>query len=177
MHDNAAPVDQGGGDAMPWLAGGLLILGMGGAVAALRRRRRDSDVVVDGRTPVEPVTVADTSRAIAPDEPIYATSYAEDRPIAPAVLHNRDATVPIDDREAMIAAAPTADNPFLTRRNRLRRASFLLRQHENVAADNRGTINVPAPEREMARTQVYDFGKQERGRPSILPKPAFRRVQ
>jgi hypothetical protein len=43
------------------------------------------------------------------------------------------------DLEAMTAAAPSADNPFLTRRNRIRRANFIRRYghapHQMVQAD------------------------------------------
>lgn len=148
---SAARTDQ----AMLWALGGgaMLLLGLGGA--ALMRRRRPVEPV----TTVEPVPVSVMpAPGIAP-RPALATARTE------------DATL-----EAMVAAAPSADNPFLTRTKRLRRAQHLIAQREafSVAAPAPQTIHAePVPAAAIDRSQtVYRFGNDRA--PSGFLKPRTR---
>ncbi|NML08732.1 hypothetical protein HHL08_00995 [Sphingobium sp. AR-3-1] len=149
--------------AMLWALGGgaMLLLGLGGA--ALMRRRRPDEAVADARvapvTTFEPAPVPVTpARAITP-RPALATAQTE------------NATL-----EAMVAAAPSADNPFLTRTKRLRRAQHLIAQREafSVAAPAPQTMHAePVPAAAIDRSQtVYRFGNDRA--PSGFLKPRTR---
>ncbi|MET0238772.1 MAG: hypothetical protein ABW184_02645 [Sphingobium sp.] len=119
-----------------WMViGGGLLLVAGGAAFAMRRRPRRTDE----RSAVSAVTVGDV--AFVRQEPVR-TRTAVARDIAPA---SAPVMAPItaatgsvgkpavygSDRDAalatMVSDPRSATNPFLTRRNRLRRANFLLR--------------------------------------------------
>lgn len=110
--------------------GALAVLIAGGAVLMLRRRtiadERASDVVIEERTPVTPVKrapVASSGQVVTPS--VLETP-------APAATI---ATMPgMGRHERAALAGPTPDNPFLTRRNRVKRARFYDRQ-ERVAAE------------------------------------------
>ncbi|WCP13012.1 hypothetical protein sphantq_01427 [Sphingobium sp. AntQ-1] len=73
----------------------------------------------------------------------------------------------------MVAAAPSADNPFLTRTKRLRRAQHLIAQREAaaIAAPAPQTIHAePGPAAALDRSQtVYRFGNDRK--PSGFLKP------
>jgi hypothetical protein len=132
----AAPVDApddaaGETIAFALLGAGAAVLGIGGLAIAARRRRR-----IAGRN-VDTVPVVDRREAPV-REPAMAPEPAMARPIpsgAPAPFayvtprqQERTVTAPrtgMGRHEAMVDYGPTADNPFLTRRNRLRRARFL----------------------------------------------------
>ncbi|WP_254913927.1 hypothetical protein [Sphingobium sp. Z007] len=165
----AAPAAQSvarSDQAMLWALGGgaMLLLGLGGA-ALMRRRRPDEAVADAGIAPVTtfepapvPLTPAPVMAAIMP-RPALATAQTE------------DATL-----EAMVAAAPSADNPFLTRTKRLRRAQHLIAQREAAATARpapQTTHAEPAPAAAMDRSQtVYRFGNDRV--PSGFLKPRTR---
>lgn len=154
-------------------AGAVLLLG--GAAYALHRRRKaeDGDAVVTAYEPraatLDPVpTTVVTREGIVPiatvetpaqvREPVMASS-------APQFARSA-ATATDGDLDAIAAAAPTADNPFLTRKNRLRRAHFLL-NHEEGGNERSATQAVKTPETAQAYQSqsqrsaqpVYNFGK------------------
>ena len=152
-----APTGVSDGDGLSagelGLIGGALAIG-GIAAAALLSRRRRSDPAP------EPIDVFAASRAAPPPprEPVVtpvATRVAPTpaqpaRQPAPAMAATASGgAIPIGRRtpgnvsvgrhEAMIDAGPTADNPFLTRKNRLRRARFLDKQEAMMLAQDQPT--------------------------------------
>ncbi|AUW58322.1 hypothetical protein C1T17_09620 [Sphingobium sp. SCG-1] len=132
-------------------------------MAARRRRNPDraDELLLDRAAepaPLEPVA----ERTYMPSPATAAPSAYRDTPafvsprIAPAMsnAHTEDQSL-----EALAAAAPSAENPFLTRKNRLRRAHFMQRQHQ--VGQNRETAAAPdaAFVQEQRRlSPVYDFG-------------------
>ena len=117
-----ADTDTGLGAGELGLIGGALAVG-GIAAAALfaRRRRRDPAP--------EPVDVF-AARSAAPPTPLTPPPVAAERTapvaaaVAPLVAH-RPVAAGTGFHVHQAEQGPTADNPFLTRRNRLRRARFL----------------------------------------------------
>jgi hypothetical protein len=158
--------------ALLWALGGgaLLLLGLGGT--AIVRRRRVGEVDDDVRiAPVAtydpaPVAMATGTAPIAP-RPAYASA----SPVVASQRLSDDATL-----EAMVAAAPSSENPFLTRAKRLRRAQHLIAQRDiaPVAAPAPQTMHAEptfAPPVDRSQT-VYRFGNQ--ARPSGFLKPRTR---
>ena len=139
---------------MLWGIGGgaLILLGIAGAAMARRRRRDDVDAVYD-----EPFIATEpmVSPAVAAPAPAEARS---PRP-APVAFSHGDA-----DLDAMVAAPPSAENPFLTRTKRLRRARQLIAQREAAAAPMAApqtTYAEPVASAPVDRSQtVYRFGGQ-----------------
>ena len=132
-----AEADSGLGAGELGLIGGALAIG-GIAAAALLARRRRRDPAA------EPIDVF-AARSAAPPTPLapqpVATPVATARaaPVAPVAAgtgtHVRQAE-----------QGPTADNPFLTRRNRLRRARFLDAQDARLSpADRAAAQSQTAP--------------------------------
>ncbi|HEX7874927.1 MAG TPA: hypothetical protein VF475_18590 [Sphingobium sp.] len=131
------PAAPDGANYANWilLGGGLLLVGGGAAFALTRRpkRRAETDTYVttdaDARVvAAAPIVVPERalSRPVhdpVPQRPVSASQVQ--RTVQPAVWQ------PVGDRraalEAMIAEQPSEANPFHARRNRLRRADFLLR--------------------------------------------------
>ena len=125
-------------------------------------------------------------------DPLNAAPPADAAPIRPAgvvpAMAARDtraealasrpmAAVPADATlDAMVAAPPSADNPFTTRVKRTRRARFLLAQREAAlrsqsAPSTMRTDPAPAPTQDRSQT-VYRFGG-DRPRAGFL-KPSTR---
>lgn len=146
-------------DALLWALGGgaLLLLGIGGT-ALMRRRRGDALA----RNVHEEVPFS------MPLTPEIAAPPADAAPVRPVLVRaSADA-----DLDVMVAAPPSADNPFTTRTKRMRRAKFLLAQREAAAVPHPApqTIDAePAPvaARENRSQTVYRFGG-EGVRPSTL---------
>jgi hypothetical protein len=144
------------------LAGGaLLLLGIGGAALARRRRplAAEADATHDFAAP--PARPGLAERAEPPHRTVSATADAD----SPRSL------------AAMVAAAPDAENPFRTRAKRLRRAKYLIAQREAAAATHRPapqtTHAEPALVAAVDRSQtVYRFGSS--GTPSGYLKPRTR---
>lgn len=94
----------------------------------------------------------------------------------PAAVSTYDATGDLGSRrEAMIAEPPSAANPFLTRKNRLRRANFLLaRSADELLLDKAESPSVEAPvaaEKPANTLQVsYAFGKGSLHPPVLKPR-------
>lgn len=151
-----APEPSAIADGMPneslyWALGGgaLLLLGLGGA-AAFRRRRVDEDAVL-----LEEADRVIVDRTPAAD-PVVRTT--------PAAAY---AAAPQNSLEAMVAAPPSAENPFLTPSKRMRRARFLLAQQERGDASLHTPAAATAPPQtihaEPQMQTVYRLGK-DRGR-------------
>lgn len=136
----------------------LLLAGLGGA--AMMRRHRPADAVVDDQVVApmaQPMPVAATMPVEAAPEPVRPAPAAPRTAFTPAA--------PATDEErtiaAMVAAPPSAENPFLTHAKRLRRARFLLAERQTIetppaprAADP-GAAPAPAVDRSQT---VYRFG-------------------
>ncbi|MDX3899058.1 MAG: hypothetical protein QHC40_00825 [Sphingobium sp.] len=162
-------------EALTWgLAGGALLL-VGFAVTLAFRRRRVAQEVgtaeegVTLHTPEGIVTVPESAvmpelltPAIAPAAPVNTIPVA--RPVAADHQHG--------SLEAMVAAPPSAANPFLTRRNRLRRAQFLMERQAHGAAEPASPVGEAAPTAaHLDRSQtVYSFGPSKGRRAGLFPR-------
>lgn len=174
--ETAPPAEAGSDETAYWAIGGGLALLLGaGAIAALRRKHESAEAP-------QPAGIA--PRAAAPEpgavEPIVAEPVAvmpamSATPAMPASPPPEPAFHASETRfgslEAMVAAAPSAENPFLTRRNRLRRANFLLRNGQ-MPATSQAAVPVrtaaaaaPAQQPQKAPQPVYSFGGQASYRP------------
>lgn|GEM_PF-3510473 len=171
-----------------WVLGGggaLLVLGAA-AFAMLRRRDAREDTYEEAlvRTPApapayplsaRPIVTATarvqaTEPGLQPSPPIMATSEAS-MPVAEAT----------DDRfeelEAMVAEPPSAENPFLTRSKRLRRAEYMMNHGQAPAgpamppetAPQAAPVAARKPAEE--RQREYNFGGKASYRPQAW-KPA-----
>lgn len=159
----AEPVADSSAPQPDWgtigLIGGVGAVGAAGLLAFRKHRRTDDDLAIDA----EP-----TIAGPAP-EPLVA-------PIAAAHREPSAAFAPIGATSFEQAAetGPTEDNPFLTRRNRLKRARFYDRR-ARLATEASEPDPQPqpasAPEREPQVT--YVFGKD---RPRALGAPVLRKV-
>ena len=198
---------SGGDGALLW--GGLALLGLGGAGAAYaaRRRRNDGaayaeDEVVRVRsnpTPGERALDPELATALAMEAPRTEAPASARSPLAMPIqtASMRPATAPVpservaqplsaDGRavgrhERAALAGPTTDNPFLTRKNRLKRARFYDRRERMVEeqalsarsdAAPRPWADAPAeqPMRGIARRTDAD---RAASRPLGGMKPAF----
>ena len=132
--ESSAPVaerqaDNGTGPAGWALLGGGLLLVLGGAAFALRRRpardveNNDYAAVEDGVNSFATVPAAAPAPAMNA-APSSRAPVAQPAMVAPRASASGDHH---DVLEAMVAEAPSEANPFRSRRNRLRRAEFLLR--------------------------------------------------
>lgn len=116
-----------------WALGGgaLLFVGGLGALAFSRSRKRPEPVRAArsrNRAPatVQPAVAAEA--AIAVPEPILIAKHDARPARAKAAASGQR------DLEAMVAEAPSPENPFLTRSKRMRRAKFLLEHADAKAA-------------------------------------------
>lgn len=163
--------DTGTKESLLWALGGgvLLLAGLGGAAAV--RRRRNIAEVEEEEVLAAPVTpMVDKPVAVAP-------TFMERKPVAePAVARALLAAGAAygSSLEAMVAAAPSADNPFRTHRKRLARARFLLAQQQK---DERASFaDAPAhvpPQTIHAEPQVqtvYRMGADRNRRMTFKPQ-------
>ncbi|HEX7822902.1 MAG TPA: hypothetical protein VF463_20075 [Sphingobium sp.] len=131
------------------LGGGLLIVAGGAAFAMTRRPKRREEVAAYS-VPVAPILPAPpmarqpetfTAPHVGREEP-HRASIASPGPTAHGGIHeDRHAVL-----EALVAEAPSQANPFHSRRNRLRRADFLLRTgqvQEQTSANMRHAYEEP----------------------------------
>lgn len=162
-----APPRQDNSLAQALAGGGVLLLGLGG-LALLKRRRDDALESVGDVVAMAPLAMPTTDGDLI--RPSVAAGTASSP--APALMQE-------DALEAMIAASPSAANPFTTRKNRLRRAQFLLREsqpHQPLAPTPAMTSETPptiTPRTSREATYDfgrYDFGKGITGRPRLVPR-------
>lgn len=173
-------------DGFPWeLAGGAAaLLIVGGAALAFTRRRKTRDEWAE--TTVEyddvPVTAPVAPHVvrkpvIAPTQPAYALS--EEQVIVPPAPAQRStpafAAAPsgsMGRHEAMALVGPTADNPFLTLKKRLKRARFYDRKerHEYEGLmDQQQVARQPVSAWEIANSPEPALAKQTTRRPDQVP--------
>ncbi|CAN5210855.1 hypothetical protein BH10PSE12_BH10PSE12_37520 [soil metagenome] len=140
-------------------AGLIALLGAGAAFAMRRRKPDEADYAVAGAPGIAPdVAYAHTtytpSMAQVIREPVAEPETV--RASAPIAADH----VPAGSIEAMVAERPSTANPFLTRKNRLRRAEYLMRTGDapvaTVAPKAEPKVTVTA--RIDRSNQVYDFG-------------------
>lgn len=132
------------------LIGGAVAIGGIVGVALLNRRRRDPDappfdVIAASSAPppparqpraevpppaIAPIAAAATHAAAPVRQPQMQAQTNAPSSIGPCSTKPRSTAV--GRHEAMVEDGPTADNPFLTRRNRLRRARFLDKQEQQA---------------------------------------------
>lgn len=157
---SGSPADN---TAVEWglIGGGIVLLGGAGLLAMTRRRRlrEENDVVLHAalrrESPVEPVATREPV-----SEPVPARTVITPAPAAPAYAMARPATSTAHGNlDAMVAAPPSAENPFRTRKNRLRRAHFLLRQGNAAVSQPMPAAAVDAqPQVAKRPAPVFDFG-------------------
>lgn len=199
----AAVVPDDGTEAGYWILGlGAALFVGAGSYAALRRRQVPAVAepektmfgykpVIEQEREIEPfvaVNPTDRFKATEPEPAIAPVSEVKEpsdvsAAIAPAVSERPIATSTPEisgdlasRREAMIAEAPSTANPFLTRKNRLRRANFLLaKSGDELVLEQPSTPSVAAQsakEKPADAVQIsYAFGKGGL-RPPVL-KPRF----
>ncbi len=155
----ATATEPSGNEAL-WVVGGAgaaLLAGVGALVYMSRRRRGEAS---DGETVYAPI-------ATPAQEPLLATpgfSISPAAPVSPAPAtanaQNLTRGDHSDDLEAMAAQAPTQDNPFLTRKSRLRRAEFILERGQaprTYSEAPQAPHEQATPAKEKARQPVYNF--------------------
>ena len=160
--------DAGTRESLLWALGGgvLLLAGLGGA-AAVRRRRNIAEV--DEEVLAAPVTpMVETPVAVAPAfmEPVAERAPMR-APLAAGAAYG-------SSLEAMVAAVPSAENPFRTHRKRLARARFLLAQQQKGerASFTDAPAHVP-PQTIHAEPQVqtvYRMGADRNRRMTFKPQ-------
>lgn len=159
-----AATDPGTQQSLLWALGGgaLVLLGLGGAALA-RRRRPDREGEISpadvGEAPVAYEQPVPVSPAFAAPRPARAAGGSDDRTL-----------------DAMVATAPNEENPFTTRANRLRRAKFLLArtaatQGDEVHAAPQTTHAEPIHAASPDRSQmVYRFGSDANRQGFLKPR-------
>jgi resuscitation-promoting factor RpfA len=171
------------GSGFPWeLAGGAAaLLIVGGAALAFTRRRRiredenwaESTIVYDEVpvvAPVAPHVVREPQPA--PAQPAYALN--EEHIVVPPAPVQRStpafAAAPsgsMGRHEAMALVGPTADNPFLTLKKRLKRARFYDRKERH---EYEGLMDQP----QVARQPVSAWEIANRPEPALAKKTTRR---
>lgn len=161
----ASAADAGTNESLLWALGGgaLLLAGLGGAAAVRRRRSRveaEDEVFATSATPI----VEEPAAAAPIAEPAGARAPA---PLAAGAAYG-------SSLEAMVAAPPSADNPFRTQRKRLARARFLLAQQEKREqapyGDARATVPPQTIHAEPQMQTVYRMGADRNRRMSFKPQ-------
>ncbi|GAA4780191.1 hypothetical protein GCM10023219_30150 [Stakelama sediminis] len=163
-----------------WIAlAGLAVLAAG--AAALMRRSRKERVETGAAVAAEPVV----TRPVAPQpEPAFMarepvaptpTPVAQPAPVRAAAMPAFEPASYVSGRHERAAeAGPTADNPFLTRKNRLRRARFYDRQ-ERLAAEAATTSDREhIAAREQAPAARPAVARRQRAVAPAPARPAFR---
>lgn len=147
------------------IGGGVLLLGAGiGTFVATRRRVSTRHVARDAMPSVTPV--AEPVTPIPAATPLAQTEASPRAVFAPAAAQSSVMPGEMSDRrrvlEAMVAAPPSPENPFLTRKARLARANYILShgvpeplQSETPVTSQPAAAMQPRP----SSQQVHGFGK------------------
>lgn len=182
----AALSDDTNPDTVLWLLGlGALGVLAGGAVIAARRTRSDKTQTVG--FPGAALASKGEFEAVDPSQRFVmreeeSTIAAPRSPLsAPAPVLDRSrriegVTILAARREAMAAAAPSPENPFLTRKNRIRRANFML-SHEragSIPAEHRAAESIEANNSQRTHEEVrqvsYSFSNGALKTPVLKPR-------
>lgn len=165
-------------------AGVLAVLGIGGAMLARRRRKGEADAppayTVASTEPRSPADAMRVYNEAAAPAPVMPPQPAMTVPPIMARTANADAA-DAETLEAMVAAAPSPENPFLTRAKRMRRAQYLLQRQAEAAAKTvapspappemayDSARSIPVDMREDRSQTVHSFGKQPNFRFQFKP--------
>ena len=149
MNDWVLPTALGGG--------ALLLLGLGAAAVSRRRRGARGETLSD--------------QVVYNDQPVAAPVVPTAAPVPAANLASAGVGGGL---AAMVAAPPSAENPFLTPRKRMARARFLLAQQEQAAAGQNAAINDVAPPQtvhaEPQMQTVYRMGADRKRGMTFKPQ-------
>jgi len=163
----ALPVESASNDVLPIAAGGLGLLALLGAGVALRRRKRreeeveyeafDEPTFEEQRAPVafaEPMREPSMTHAPVMAAPVAAAAAANplDTP-ATSVPEGFDLSR-FGEHVQAAYSGPTEDNPSLSLKNRLRRASAM----DQMARNNDEPAQPAAPQPLAAATSTLDTG-------------------
>lgn len=163
------PASASGMDYAGWvlLGGGLLLVGGGAAFAMSRKPRRRSEAYT---APEQTVSVEPVAAAPAPFAPVSPEPVGVRAPVTarhdPVVMRGDTHQAAL---EALIAEAPSAANPFHSRRNRLRRANFLLRTGQATPTGMADTATTQEAVTQRDRWTEMSFGGQRAARVSWRP--------
>ena len=170
------PADAGTNESLLWALGGgaLLLVGLGGTALVRRRRRSGVEAedavlttapapLVEKPAPAAPIFV---EREPVPEAPVARAPVAA-APLGAGVAHGSSLA-------AMVAAPPSAENPFRTHRKRLARARYLLAQQEKREQAPYGEAPAAVPPQTIhaePQTQtVYRMGADRNRRMSFKPQ-------
>lgn len=135
-------------------AAGAGLLGLAGVAGLAMRRRREE---------IEPEAVEPLPQSVAP---VAVREPVTPAPVAAPILAERGT---VGRHEAAALVGPTAENPFLTRRARMRHARFLDRREALAAApaaarlvEHGETAPVEQRQPDEAKQVTYSFGKADR---------------
>lgn len=155
-------------DGALWALGGGAALVLGGlGVWALSRRRRDAGeaVPIQRTSPaVAPVSAAPGQVRFEPVAPAPVEAVAAPRVAQQAAIATPRAAATGDrawsSLEDMVAAPPSSDNPFLTRKKRLRRAKYILAHGAPEALQSDPHVTPQEVRQSQFKPQpAYDFSK------------------
>lgn len=125
--------DTASGTDLPLFAGGaaalLIALGLGASVMRRGRRREDGEAPPAPMPAIEPTPHPMAAQHLGTEELAPAASLAHSALLAgpvPQTRAERDALL-----ERMVAAPPDANNPFTSRKARMRRARIILQSREH----------------------------------------------
>jgi hypothetical protein len=140
-----------------------------------RRRGVDEDAVIVPQDMVATPEDALFDRQVQMPLIHAAPVVERPQPVASATAMTPAGSLAAGSLEAMVAAPPSADNPFLTMRARIRRAKFLLERQELASPPAPALAVDPAPASTAAkpvdRSQtVYRFGQGDGRSRGLIPR-------
>ena len=173
MIEDAAPIAGAAG------LGLLALVGAGLVMRRRRRRREDEEFEATQWALAHPEAEAQPEPAMAAPEPVFARAPAPMHDPAPA--HAAAAALPAGfdlsrfGRHVQAAyRGPTPDNPSLSLKNRLRRASFFDQQERRVAEEGGAMAKPAAPAWTSRKPNEAEFMFRPAAKKTAL-RPAFQK--